>query len=152
MGTSSTTVTLSISFHLWIIQKPLDNIQMRILLLRSMKPIYFSVHCSHSKFKSRLGQQKDERRIRYAKPYQSCIISNSNFIESIYWWNPQVVQMAADVMAKLPEVIDEVEVRRVMGDSLQQPLNIVLLQEVMHWFWVILNITFEFTINFSWIK
>jgi hypothetical protein len=42
----------------------------------------------------------------------------------------KVSQMAADVMAKLPEVIDEVEVRRVMGEALQQPLNIVLLQEV----------------------
>ena len=39
--------------------------------------------------------------------------------------------MAADVIAKLPAVIDEFEVRRVLGEDLQKPLNIVLLQEVI---------------------
>ena len=38
--------------------------------------------------------------------------------------------MAAEVMTKLPACIDEVEVRRILGDAIQQPLNIVLLQEV----------------------
>ena len=40
--------------------------------------------------------------------------------------------MAAEVMTKLPACIDEVEVRRILGDAIQQPLNIVLLQEVSY--------------------
>jgi len=39
--------------------------------------------------------------------------------------------MAADVMAKLPELIDEDETRRLLKEVLHQPLNIVLLQEVV---------------------
>jgi dynein heavy chain len=38
--------------------------------------------------------------------------------------------MAAEVMAKLPPILDEVETRRIMGDTIQMPLNIVLLQEI----------------------
>ena len=38
--------------------------------------------------------------------------------------------MAAEVMTKLPACIDEAEVRRILGEAIQQPLNIVLLQEV----------------------
>lgn len=42
----------------------------------------------------------------------------------------KVIALAAEVMAKLPNKIDEAEVRRLLKDKLHEPLNIVLLQEV----------------------